>query len=408
MFETSPAGKPGTSAGGAEDVLDAPTLAGWAAVLANVDKNATDAERIDQIRELEVLKCAAEVRQAVLTADFDASQRAEQARAGVPARQQGRGVAAQVAPARRESPHKGQQHLGLAKILPTELPHTLAAFTAGHITEWRAMLVGRETACLSLADRRAVDEALAADPERLAAMGDRALVGEARKLAYRLDPGSFVERRQRAEGDRAVTIRPAPDTMCYLTELLPVAQGVAVYAALRNAADSARAGGDRRGRGQIMADTLVERVTGQTSADEVPLRVNLGSATTSSSERTATPTSRGSVRYLATWLATWWPRAGRSGCAGSTPGPPPDSWWRWNPAPGPSPRGSGSSSTCVTRPAARLGATPRSVTTTTPGRSKRTARPVLSTARVSAKPATTPSRRAAGPRVPDRARPTRS
>jgi len=184
-------------------------------------------------------------------------------------------VAAQIALARRESPHKGQQHLGLAKILPTELPHTLAAFTGGHITEWRAMLIGRETGCLSLADRRAVDEALAADPERLAEMGDREVVGEARKLAYRLDPGSLVERRRRAESDRAVTIRPAPDTMTYLTGLLPVAQGVAVFAALSRAADSARASGDPRGRGQIMADTLVERVTGQRSAEGVPLRVNL-------------------------------------------------------------------------------------------------------------------------------------
>ena len=256
-------------------VLDARTIARWAAALVDVDRNATDEERITEIRELEVLKCAAEAAQSVLTADFDASQREEQALAGVPARQQGRGVAAQIALARRESPHKGQQHLGLAKILPTELPHALAAFTGGHITEWRAMLIGRETGCLSLADRRAVDEALAADPERLAEMGDREVVGEARKLAYRLDPGSLVERRRRADSDRAVTIRPAPDTMTYLTGLLPVAQGVAVFAALTRAADSARASRDPRGRGQIMADTLVERVTGQRSAEGVPLRVNL-------------------------------------------------------------------------------------------------------------------------------------
>ena len=106
-------------------VLDARTIARWAAALVDVDRNATDEERITEIRELEVLKCAAEAAQSVLTADFDASQREEQALAGVPARQQGRGVAAQIALARRESPHKGQQHLGLAKILPTELPHAL-------------------------------------------------------------------------------------------------------------------------------------------------------------------------------------------------------------------------------------------------------------------------------------------
>ena len=94
--------------------VDAVRLAGWSAALADIDRDATDAERIDQIRELEVLKCAAEAAQAVLAADFEASQRAHQAAAGVPAARQGRGIAEQVALARRESPHKGRQHLGLA------------------------------------------------------------------------------------------------------------------------------------------------------------------------------------------------------------------------------------------------------------------------------------------------------
>ena len=165
----------------------------------------------------------------MLTADFDASQRALAAARGVPAARQGRGIAEQVALARRESPHKGRQHLGLAKVLMAEMPHTLAAFRAGRVTEWRATLLARETGCLSLADRRQVDRVLAGDAERLAAMGDGELVAAARKLAYRLDPHSVVARAARAEADRCVTIRPAPDTMTYVTELLPVAQGVAVH-----------------------------------------------------------------------------------------------------------------------------------------------------------------------------------
>jgi len=72
-----------------------------------------------------------------------------------------------------------------------------------------------------------------------------------------------------------MTLRPAPDTMTLLTALLPVKQGVAAYAALTKAADSARAQGDERSRGQLMADTLVERVTGQASAGHVPVEVQL-------------------------------------------------------------------------------------------------------------------------------------
>ena len=66
--------------------------------------------------------------------------------------------------------------------------------------------------------------------------------------------------RRKAESDRTVTIRPAPDTMTYVTALLPVAKGVGVYAALKRAADTTF---DDRSRGQVMADTFFERVTGQ-------------------------------------------------------------------------------------------------------------------------------------------------
>ena len=64
--------------------------------------------------------------------------------------------------------------------------------------------------------------------------------------------------------DRHVCLRPAPDTMSRLSALLPVAQGVAIYAALCKAADSTLATRGDRTRSQIMADELVTRVTGQT------------------------------------------------------------------------------------------------------------------------------------------------
>lgn len=76
-----------------------------------------------------------------------------------------------------------------------------------------------------------------------------------------------------------MTVRPAPDTMTYLTGLLPVAQGVAVHAALGRDADALRARGDSRGRGQLMADLLVARVTGADLVPDaptpVPVLVNL-------------------------------------------------------------------------------------------------------------------------------------
>src|SRR5688572_21749662 len=67
----------------------------------------TDAERVDFLTAGEVLKSAMEGAQAEVTLAFEASQRAEQARAGVAAERQARGVAAQVGLARRASHHRG-------------------------------------------------------------------------------------------------------------------------------------------------------------------------------------------------------------------------------------------------------------------------------------------------------------
>jgi len=182
-------------------------------ILATVPAATDSAGLIDEIRDLEDLKSAAAALQARRAVAFDALQRREQAAAGVPAEKLGTGVGAQIALARRESPAKGGRLLGLAQALVTEMPHTLAALETGLLNEWRATLLVRETACLTAAERH-------------------------------------------------VSLRPAPDTMCHLSALLPVAQGVAVYNALTRHADTLRTAGDPRTRGQAMADALVERTTG--------------------------------------------------------------------------------------------------------------------------------------------------
>jgi len=243
----------------------------------NTSTGTVSGDLIEQLRVLEEMKSGITALQAQIAVAFDLAQRAEQAEAGVPAAERGKGVGAQVALARRESPHRGSRLLGLAKALVTEMPRTLAALSSGRLNEWRATLLVKETACLTVEDRTAVDEELAADTGTFDGAGDKAIIAAAKAAAYRRDPRSVAGRASRAANERTVTLRPAPDTMTYLTALLPVAQGVAVYATLTRAADSARAAGDAqntgdpahggrvRSRGQIMADTLVERITGTRS-----------------------------------------------------------------------------------------------------------------------------------------------
>ena len=192
------------------------------------------------------------------------------------------GVAAQVGLARHESPNRGSRLANAAVSLVRHLPYTLEALSVGALNERRAELVVRATNHLDPDVRACVDDEVIgahldlADPTAgVGSWGDRELERRVRACADRLDARAAAERCRRAESERRVTIRPVPDTMALVSALLPVAQAVAVHAALTRAALSAKASGDLRGKGQVMADTLVELVTGQSRAEKVPVEVQV-------------------------------------------------------------------------------------------------------------------------------------
>jgi hypothetical protein len=227
---------------------------------------------VERIAELERVKSAAAAEQARAAVALEELRRADEAAAGVPRARQGRGVASEVALARRDSPARGGRHLGLAKALVYEMPHTLAALECGALSEWRATLIVKQSACLDVEDRRRLDVEMCADVATLEGKGDARIEADAKAIAYRLDAQAVVDRAAKAEAERTVTIRPAPDTMAYVTVLLPVAKGVGAYAALKRAADTTF---DDRSRGQVMADVFFERVTGQPAEVADAVAVNL-------------------------------------------------------------------------------------------------------------------------------------
>ena len=87
-------------------------------MLVAVDPHADGAALIERIAWLERVKSAASAGQARAAAVLDERRRADEAAAGVPTTKQGRGVASEVALARRESPARGGRHLGLASGVP--------------------------------------------------------------------------------------------------------------------------------------------------------------------------------------------------------------------------------------------------------------------------------------------------
>lgn len=240
-----------------------------------MDPAHTEAEAIDRIRVLEQLKAACAAAQVRETHALDTLRRAAEADRGIPAEEQGRGLAGEIGLARRESPHRGSKHLHLARSLAEDLPHTLDALNRGEICEDKAAVMHRETAWLpARGDRRRVDAAVA---DRLPVLGQRQLAREARLLAIEQDRQAALEHFDRAVADRRVTLRPTDHGMATLTAVLPLAQAAACHRALTETAAGTVATGGASGRTphQVMADTLVERLTGQTTAADTPVEVQV-------------------------------------------------------------------------------------------------------------------------------------
>ncbi|WP_277452002.1 HNH endonuclease signature motif containing protein [Janibacter sp. DB-40] len=250
----------------------------------------SEADLLDVITTLEATKGAAAALQARATARFvedrdhlaqEAVVREEISRRDASCRRSA--TRAEVALARRCSPWQADRHVGAAKTLVHDLPMTMSALSVGEISESRALIVARETACLSRAHRIEADRRLAGD---LSTSGDRALTAAAQRVCIDLDQEAIVERRRRAAGSRHVGVRPAPDGMARLSILGPLADVVGAYAALTAAeqaryvatgdpeVDAARAV-DERGRGAWLADTALERLSGRDEGQVQPVEVGL-------------------------------------------------------------------------------------------------------------------------------------
>lgn len=233
--------------------------------LGDVDPAAmSSAHLVDLVTALERLKGATAACQARAAAAYDAAQR--ERHPGREAAEHGRAVGHELSLAMRVSPSRGRRFLGVALALD-EMPRVAAALTAGETSTHRAELALKETAHLSRDDRRAVDAGLAERAGGVGALGDRTMEAAARGLADRIDPAGGVRRRSRNASRRRVTLRPDVDGTCRLSAQLPLVPGVRAFAALRRAADDAVRAGEAAGRSrdQVMADHLVDRLTGHTA-----------------------------------------------------------------------------------------------------------------------------------------------
>ncbi|GAA1072363.1 HNH endonuclease [Tsukamurella spumae] len=231
---------------------------------------------VDRLRSSELRRCRLAVEQYALAADLLRQRVCERAAAGVPQDRWQQGVAAEVALALHISPNTAARFLARAVQLEKYMPHTRARLYDGDLSPEAIPTLLAGLSHLDLARRQQADTELCADPATLAGLGLKQLAGKVEQVAYRLDARATVDRNAAAEKDRSVTLRPLPEGMARLSVLLPMAQAVGAYAALRTHADT-HVGRDQelRTRPQLMADTAFTRLTGRDTADGQPVTVHL-------------------------------------------------------------------------------------------------------------------------------------
>ncbi len=231
---------------------------------------------IDGIADLEAAKSALEAAQADWMRTFARAEAANRIEDGSTEPEKiERSVAAQIGLACRVSPTEGRTRVRVARDLHDGLDHVRRLFHAGELSAHKIRAVVTETSHLDAAERARVDQLLAT--EGLTGRGVGKLRDLTRKLAAQVAPGKFRARCAAARSGRRVTLRLSADGMTDLSAHLPAEQGAACYAALQKAFNevSVDPAPLTRSRGQVMADTLVERITGQATAEDVNVEVQI-------------------------------------------------------------------------------------------------------------------------------------
>ena len=235
------------------------------------------AQLTELVAQLEEEKNAVAARQTDAILALGRAIAAEQIDAGVDdPRQVQQVVANQVGLACRVSAHQGGNRVRVARDLHAGHPLVRGLFAAGLLNEQKVAVITDAGSHLDPDERAQVDERLAG--QGIETLGAQRLHDLARKIAAEVAPEKFEARTRRARSGRRVTVRRSSEPgMADLTAHLPVEQAVACYAALRKAVNDVWVQPEPvlRGQGQIMADTLVERLTGQATAEDVDIQVHI-------------------------------------------------------------------------------------------------------------------------------------
>ena len=180
-------------------------------------------------------------------------------------------VIGEVGMARNIGPTAAGTQVGLALGLD-RLPRVKELFLAGQVSEPVIRAVVKESVALHTDDFVVLDGEIAPLLPGLTVVRAGQLTARA---VIRIDADAARERAQRNRADQRVSMFPDTDGVAILQVRGPAEQIVATHTALDEHARTLRAQGDDRTVGQIMTQTLVERVTGQRYAEDTRVEVQL-------------------------------------------------------------------------------------------------------------------------------------
>ncbi|MEJ7635020.1 HNH endonuclease [Aeromicrobium sp.] len=226
------------------------------------------ANRIDAITALERVVASARAEQAAQISALHAER--------VEVMGLGRGdptvsVIGEVAMARNVGPGAAGTQVGVALSLE-RLQAVAALFGAGLVPEAVVRAVVTESASLHGDDKIVLDGEIS---EMLPGLTARQASHATARMVIRLDAEAARERAERNRADQRVSMFPDTDGVAILQVRGPAEQILATHQALDARARALKAAGDERTLGQIMVQTLVQRVTGLVRPDDIDVEVQL-------------------------------------------------------------------------------------------------------------------------------------
>jgi hypothetical protein len=232
----------------------------------------TPAERVDAIGEFEAAIAMLQAQANVEAVALVDQRRAADRSAGVGSGTAGQGAPVEIAMARGVSRATVDYQLAFARQLIEDHPALLAACLDGQVCQPAAKNIVHATEPLTSEQRRAIDG-------ELAELACDLTPGDVRNAAHRkvtaTDPEAAEKRAKAARARKAVRAVMHGDGTGTVSALLPAEQAVAVWQVLDHEARCRRNDGDERSINDLMCDTLVERVTGQSEATDLSLEVGV-------------------------------------------------------------------------------------------------------------------------------------